>query len=464
MTNLQRSIGLFTATMMVIGSMIGSGIFKKPAAMAAQLQSGELLVLVWIVAGVITVFGALTNAEIASMFDKTGGQYVYFRRMYGDFVAYLYGWTMLAVVQSGSQAAIAYVFAEYLGFFIQYPQMSKEWQESYVWIPLVGKLYPFVEFSTKWVAVSAITLLTVINYFGVQFGGFVQNLMTVTKLGVMVILVSCIFIIGNHQIPETISTLNSSGPLHGLALLSAFGLALSGAFWAYDGWNNVTFISGEIKNPQNNLPKALFLGTMGVILVYVVVNVAYLYILPLSVIAGSKIVAATAANVIFGATGAAFISAAVMFSSFGSLNGSILSSARVPFAMAQDGLFFKIFSKIHPRFHTPGNSLIVQGIWSSCLVFSGTFDIITDYVIFAAWLFYALGAFGVFVLRKKMPDTPRAYKVWAYPMTPIVFIVFATAFLINTIVSAPFNAAMGLFLILLGLPFLWLRKWAEKVS
>jgi len=245
-------------------------------------------------------------------------------------------------------------------------------------------------------------------------------------------------------------------------LLSAFGLALSGAFWAYDGWNNVTFISGEIKNPQNNLPKALFLGTMGVILVYVVVNIAYLYILPLSVIAGSKIVAATAANVIFGATGAAFISAAVMFSSFGSLNGSILSSARVPFAMAQDGLFFKIFNKIHPRFHTPGNSLIVQGIWSSCLVFSGTFDIITDYVIFAAWLFYALGAFGVFVLRKKMPDAPRAYKVWAYPVTPIIFIVFATAFLINTIVSAPFNAAMGLFLILLGLPFLWLRKWAEK--
>jgi APA family basic amino acid/polyamine antiporter len=247
-------------------------------------------------------------------------------------------------------------------------------------------------------------------------------------------------------------------------LFVVIGLALAGAFWAYDGWNNVTFVAGEIKNPQRNVPRALLYGTVIVIAVYVLINLAFLYVLPVDIMAKSPLVAASAAEVIFGAKGASIISIAVIVSTFGALNGSILSTARVQFAMSRDNLFFKSIGKIHPKFGTPHISLLVQGIWSCILVTSGTFDTITDYVIFAAWLFYALGAFGVFVLRKKMPDTPRPYKVWGYPYTPAIFVIFSVLFLFNTIISDTSEAAMGMLLILLGLPFYFYWKYKTKNS
>jgi basic amino acid/polyamine antiporter, APA family len=458
---LVRGLGLTAAVMIVAGSMIGSGIFRKPATMAGQLMSPELLIIVWIAAGLITLIGALTNAEIAGMIKETGGQYAYFRIMYGDFIAFLYGWSIFAVIQTGSQAAIAYVFAEYLGYFINFFQLPLEWQEFTIYMPFVGNIYPFMDFGVKTAAIICILFLTTVNYIGVIFGGVVQTIVTFIKIASIVFLSIFLFTSGTgslenishgFQIPE--STLTN--------MFAVIGLALAGAFWAYDGWNNVTFVAGEVKEPRRNVPLALAYGTMIVIGVYVVINLAFLYVLPIEVMARSPLVAASAAEVVFGAAGAAVISIAVIVSTFGALNGSILATARVHFAMARDNLFFSGIGKVHPRFRTPHVSLVVQGIWSSILVLSGSFDTISDYVIFAAWMFYMLGAFGVIVLRRKMPDVPRPYKVWGYPYTPILFIIFSFLFLVNTLISDTEDASMGLILILLGLPIYFYWKFRKR--
>ncbi|MCK9210059.1 MAG: amino acid permease [Ignavibacteriaceae bacterium] len=450
-TTLIRGLSLTAATMLVAGSMIGSGIFRKPATMAGQLHSPELLILVWVVAGLITFIGALVNAEIAGMIDATGGQFMYFKEMYGDFTAYLYGWSILAVIQTGSQAAIAYVFAEYLGYFFKFPEASKYLQDISLHMPFVGAIHPFADFGTKAVAILCILFLTGVNYIGVVFGGLVQTVITFIKIASILLLSFVLLTFGNGSAANFFY--NFHLPAETSAnLIAMIGLALAGAFWAYDGWNNVTFVSGEIKDPQRNVPKALLYGTLIVIAVYVLINVAYLYVLPVEEMKNYPLVASAAAEKIFGGMGASIIAIAVVVSTFGALNGSILSTARVQFAMARTKLFFVSLGKIHPKFATPHVSLVVQGVWSSVLVLSGSFDTITDYVIFASWLFYMLGAFGVFVLRKKMPDAKRPYKVWGYPYTPAIFVVFSFLFLINSVVSDTQNAAMGLILILLGLP------------
>lgn len=456
-----RGLGLSAAVMLVAGSMIGSGIFRKPATMADQLMSPELLLIVWALAGVITFIGALSNAEVAGMIDATGGQYAYFRKMYGDATAFFFGWSVLSVIQTGSQAAIAYVFAEYLGYFIKYPQLPETVRDFHFYIPLIGNIYPLVQFGTKVTAVLCILFLTIVNYIGVVLGGIVQEIVTYIKILSILILTALLFIFGSGSFSNILTNF-SMPPEVSSNLIAIIGLALAGAFWAYDGWNNVTYVAGEIKNPQKNVPKALLYGTLIVVGVYVLVNAAFLYVLPVDKMAQSPLVAASAAEVIFGHQGAAIISIAVIVSTFGALNGSILCTARVQFAMSRDNLFFDTFGKVHPKFKTPGNSLLIQGIWSCILVFSGTFDTITDYVIFAAWLFYMLGALGVFVLRKKMPDTPRPYKVWGYPYTPAIFVIFSFFFLLNTIISDFQNAAMGFLLILLGLPFYLYWKIKNK--
>lgn len=455
--DLIRGLSLIAAIMLVSGSMIGSGIFRKPATMAGQLLSPEFLILVWIIAGLITFIGAITNAEIAGMFDSTGGQYIYFKEMYGDFTAYLYGWSILAVIQTGSQAAIAYVFAEYLGYFFKLPDAPKFLQDFTLHMPLVGNIHPFAEFGTKLIAIICLLFLTGINYLGVVLGGLVQTIVTFIKISSIILLSFFLFVFGNGSAANLFNGFNVSSSLP-TNIIAAFGLALTGAFWAYDGWNNVTFVSGEIKEPQKNVPKALLLGTLIVIGVYVLINLSYLYILPIDEMKNSPLVAATAAEKIFGINGASIIAIAVIISTFGALNGSILSTARVHFAMARTKLFFSALGKIHPKFATPHISLLVQGLWSAVLVLSGSFDTITDYVIFAAWLFYMLGAFGVFVLRKKFPDRNRPYKVWGYPYVPLVFVIFSFLFLINSIVSDTQNAMMGLILIACGLPVYFFRK------
>ena len=461
-TELVRGLGLTAAVMIVAGSMIGSGIFRKPATMAGQLLSPELLIIVWVLAGLITFIGALVNAEVAGFIHDTGGQYVYFRKMYGDGLAFFYGWSILAVVQTGSQAAIAYVFAEYLGYFFQYPQLPQAWQEFTLFMPFVGDIHPFMDFGTKGVAIICILFLTSVNYAGVVLGGAVQTFVTFIKIGSIVLLSVLLFSFGSGSF----SNINTGFAVPDEVtnnLFAIIGLALAGAFWAYDGWNNVTFVSGEVKEPQRNIPKALLYGTLIVIAVYAFINLAFLYVLPVEVMAESPLVAASAAEVIFGPAGASLISIAVIVSTFGALNGSILATARVHFALSKDKLFFSPLSRIHPKFGTPHVSLLIQGLWSAILVLSGSFDTITDYVIFAAWLFYMLGAFGVIILRKKMPDAHRPYKVWGYPYTPIIFTVFSFLFLVNTVISDSEDAAMGLILILLGLPFyVYWKYWVKK--
>jgi len=461
-THLVRGLGLTAAMMIVAGSMIGSGIFRKPATMAGQLMSPELLIIVWIAAGIITFIGALTNAEIAGMIDATGGQYVYFRKMYGDFIAFLYGWSIFAVIQTGSQAAIAYVFAEYLGYFFKYPQLPQSFQDFSIFMPFVGDIHPFLDFGTKAVAILCILFLTGVNYLGVVFGGIVQTIVTFIKIASIIILSLLLFTFGQGSYANVYSGFNI--PAETITnIISVIGLALAGAFWAYDGWNNVTFVAGEVKNPQRNIPLALLYGTLIVIAVYILINIAFLYVLPIDEMSKSPLVAASAAERIFGVNGASIISIAVIISTFGALNGSILATARVQFAMARDRLFFSPLGKIHPKFGTPHVSLIIQGVWSCVLVLSGSFDTISDYVIFAAWLFYMLGAYGVFVLRKKMPEVNRPYKVWGYPYTPIIFIIFSFLFLVNSIISDTQDAAMGSILILSGLPiYLYWKYYAKK--
>lgn len=461
-TQLVRGLGLTAAIMIVAGSMIGSGIFRKPATMASQLLSPELLILVWIVAGVITFIGALTNAEIAGMIDATGGQYVYFKKMYGDFIAFLYGWSVFAVIQTGSQAAIAYVFAEYLGYFFKYPQLSQSLQDFSIFMPFVGKIYPFLDFGTKAVAILCIIFLTGVNYLGVVFGGVVQTIVTFIKIVSIILLAILLFTFGQGSLANVYHGFQI--PTETMAnIISVIGLALAGAFWAYDGWNNVTFVAGEVKNPQRNVPLALLYGTFIVMAVYVLINIAFLYVLPIDEMSKSPLVAATAAEKIFGVNGASIISIAVIISTFGALNGSILATARVQFAMARDKLFFSPLGNIHPKFGTPNVSLVIQGLWSCVLVLTGSFDTISDYVIFAAWSFYMLGAAGVFVLRKKMPEVNRPYKVWGYPIVPAIFVIFSFLFLINSLISDTQDAAMGSVLILLGLPiYLYWKYYSKK--
>jgi len=459
--DLLRKLTLTGATMIVAGSMIGSGIFRKPATMADQLMSPELLIIVWIAAGLITLVGALINAEIAGMIDATGGQYIYFKEMYGDFTAYMYGWSILSVIQTGSQAAIAYVFAEYLNSYLHIGGLSETWANFQVYMPFVGMIKPFAEFGTKSIAIIVTLFITGVNYIGVFFGGVVQTVVTFVKIGSILALSVLIFMLGDGS-AANFSNGFSMPAENASNIISLFGLALAGAFWAYDGWNNVTFVSGEVKNPQRNVPLALVYGTLIVIAVYVFINLAFLYVLPIDEMRKSDLVARTAAEKIFGVAGGSVISVAVIISAFGALNGSILSTARVQFAMSRAGMFFESLGKVHPKFATPHISLLVQGVWSAVLVLSGSFDTISDYVIFAAWLFYMLGAAGIFVLRRKMPDTPRPYKVWGYPVVPALFVVFSFLFLVNTLVSDTQNAMMGLLLILSGLPFYYYIKYRNR--
>jgi len=459
---LSPKLGLFITTSIVVGAVIGSGIFKKPALMAENLGSPELMLLIWIIAGIITLFGALTNAEIAGMIPETGGQYIYFKEMYGNFLAFLYGWAIFAVIQTGSIASIAYVFSHYTGYFFNLFRFPEQIETGiYLHIPFIGYIYPLRDFGEKLLTIGIVTFHTTVNYFGVIFGGKISALFTSMKVLAILIIIILGFSLGNGSLsnftkdaPELISNTN---------LLSGIIIALSGAFWAYDGWNNITYIAGEVKNSQRNIPIALIVGTIIIIAVYLLINLAYLYILPIDKMAGSKLVASDMATAVIGPLGGGIVAAAVMISTFGTASGTIMVSARVYYAMSNNGFFFKKIGHTHPKFATPANALILQAIWTSILIISGTFDILTDMLIFISWIFYAMGAFGVFVLRKKWKDKKRPYKTFGYPIVPIIFIIFASAFVIITLYNdinnfllgktEIINSVFGLFLMALGIPF-----------
>jgi APA family basic amino acid/polyamine antiporter len=430
--SLVPSLGLFTTMMLVIGGVIGSGIFRKPGIMAAALGSPELLLLVWVLAGAITLFGALTYAELAAMIPETGGQYAYYERMYGPFVAYLFGWSVFAVIQTGSIAAVSYVFAEYATWFVTLPDLQESWANITVPVPLIGSITPFRDFGVKCLAGGLIAVLTIINYVGVKFGGLVQNIFSIAKIVGMLGLVVAGFAVpgaghGRNLVVDSVVT--SPG---GFALVAAIVAALQGAFWAYDGWNKVTFVSGEVRAPQRNLPLALVWGMLAVTAIYLLMNAAYVYVMPIDEMAKSKLVAGDVAERCFRG-GGRWVAVTVMLSTLGAVNAIILSTARVYFAMSQSRVFPAFVGRVHPRFRTPAAALVIQAIWSVGLLCSGTFDMLTDTLIFVSWIFYGLGAYGLFVLRRKDPQAPRPYKVPGYPWIPWLFIVSAAIFLAFTI-------------------------------
>ena len=445
---LSRRLGLTSSIMIVIGSVVGSGIFLTPSNVAAAVQIPGVMIFVWILTGLLTLAGALTNAEIASQITDAGGQYVFFRILYSDLIAFLYGWTTFIVYQTGSIAAIAVAFAKYFGFFLNLPHFSpslEAWQ-----LPLIGNIHPFADIGLKLIAISAIMLLAVINYFGVHFGGFVQNVFTCMKLAAIGGIVFLGFLFGKGSVDHFFPLWGS--PSSG-TLLSAIGVAMIATLWSYDGWNGLTYLAGEVKEPQKTIPRALIIGTVAVIIIYAITNLAYLYVLPIDEIAKSNLVAADVMEKIFRGYGGAIISLCVMISTFGTVNATSMTTARVYFAMAKDKLFFSGFSKIHPKYKTPGRSLMIQGVWASLLTLTGTYDQLFTYVIFAGWIFFALGAVAVFIIRKKIPHANRTFRVPGYPYVPIIFVIVATWFVLNTLLVHTADSLVGLLLLLVGIPF-----------
>lgn len=465
------TLGLFTTITIVVGGMIGSGIFRNPSAMAGFLHSPELLLGVWVIAGVVTLFGALTNAEVAGIIPATGGQYQYFREMYGDFTAYLYGWALFIVIQSGSIASITYVFAEYFNSVFPLWVLDDATVQSFALQLPFATIYPLQNIGVKLLTAGAITVLSIINMLGVKEGGRVQALFTVAKIAAILFLVVAAFTVGKGAIANF--TLDSSVAVPtGTALMFALAMAMNKALWSYDGWNNITYIAGEVQNPQRTIPRALVIGTITTIAVYVLINLAYLYILPIDKLSASTSVAADTANSILGGYGITFIAIAVMIATVGTSNGTILASARVYYAMALDKMFFKAAGNVSPKQNTPIVALTMQLLWTVVLVFTGTFDMLTDMLIFVTWGFYALGAIGVFVLRKKMPAVERPYKTWGYPYVPIIFITFATLFLLFSVwsdienyrtgVAPVINSLWGVLLLVAGVPFYFMFRTSRQ--
>ncbi len=461
-----RSLGLFSAFMLVVSSIIGSGVFKKVAPMAAELQSPGLVLLCWALAGIITLFGALSNAEVAGMIADSGGQYVYFRKMYGSLFAFLYGWSCFAVIQSSSIASISYVFAQSFNSLIPLSSLPPEvanWN-------IAGIFYPFDNFGVKLLAIALIWILSAVNYRGLKYGGGLSNIVTIAiVLCILAVVVLGLTIGGGSW--ENIQTPSASYVARSwtdTALVGAMFAALLSAFWGYEGWNSLSFIGGEIKNPNRNIPLALICGVSFVMAVYLLINFTYLYIMPVDELiqvhqAKNTIAAVAVVKKFLGETGGLLISILILVATFGCTNTTILMASRIYFAMARNGIFFRSAAYCHPRYNTPSNSLLFQAFWASMLILSGSFDQLTDMLIFASFIFYGSTAFGVFVLRRKMPDAPRPYKVIGYPVVPALFVLFCTSLVMITLYTRTREALMGLSLILAGLPFYFYWKRQNRL-
>lgn len=458
-----RSLKLGAATILVVSSVIGSGVYKKVAPISAELQSPTLVLLCWILAGAISLCGALSNAEIASMLADSGGEYVYFKRIYGRFIAFIYGWSTFAVIKTASVASIAYVFSQSFHSLIPLPNLP----EAVASMEFLSLFKPFENFGVKGLTILLVLLLTFLNTRGLKGASFLSNSITLLVIvGLTLIVILGLFLGGGNFVNiQTPATTYLPRDWTDFALIKAIFGAMLAAFWAYEGWNTVGFIGGEIQNPNKNLPLALFGGMMVIITAYGLVNFTYLYVMPIDNIIAvhqsqNEIAAVAVIRSFAGSVGAVILSLLILFTTLGCTNSTILMPPRIYYAMAKDGLFFKSAANIHPKFHTPNNALWIQGIWACILVLSGSFDQLTDMLIFAAFFFYGATALGVFVLRIREPNTPRPYKVWGYPIVPALFVVFCFALIIITLFTHPREAGIGLALMLTGLPFYfyWRRK------
>jgi len=452
---LKRQLGLFDSTMVMVGIIIGSGIFTTTGIMAKYIPSTGLILLAWIVGGLLTLSGALTYAELGAALPEAGGQYIYLREAYGPMAAFLFGWILFLVYMTGGIAGLALAFAEYFGNF--FPSLSTDVLIFNSTINIFRSSIHFSISAGQLVGVAVILLLSFANYIGVIFGKLIQNIFTVAKIGIILVIIILGFAIGKGTTPHL--AFNPGGWSFSQMILG-FGVALVAITWAFDGWNNVNFVAGEIKNPKRNLPRALMIGALGVTVLYVLINYIYLFALPMNKITGVVQVAEHATSALFGASTGGLISAIVLISIFGSINGSILAGPRVYYAMARDKLFFRKASQVHPRFKTPAFAVVIQAIWASLLTLAGSFEQIFTFAMFIAIVFWIGAAASVFTLRKKFPDLPRPYKTWGYPVVPAIFILASLGILINTLVEKPVEALAGIVFTALGIPvyFYWKRK------
>ena len=430
---LVRALGLWETSSIAVGIMIGTAIFIVPAEITRTVGSPGAALAVWIAGGLLSLFGALSFAEMAAMLPTSGGQYVFLREAYGPLVSFLCGWSFFLAAQGGGISVLAVGFAQYVGDFV-----------------------PLSSWEAKAAAAASIVLFTAINYRGVREGGLTQSVLTGLKVGVMVVIVILGYVLA-AGVPAGVKSLPVAP---GGGFVASFGLALVAALWAYEGWNACTFAAGEVKRPERNLPLALIMGTIGVIVLYIGLNLVYYRVLTLPEVAQSPRVAADAAVRIFGRTGAYLVSIVIIISTLGSINGSVLAAPRVYYAMAKDGLFFRWCAAVHPRYRTPHLALLLQGAWAILLVAMGTYEELFTYVVFAAWVFYALAGAAVIILRRKRPELPRPYRVFGYPWVPIAFVLASTWLLVNTLIEKPIEAGLGVLMVALGVPafYLWRRK------
>lgn len=461
--NLVKTLGIGYVVIFVVANIIGSGVYKKIAPMAAELHSSAWILMAWIVAGIITVFGALSNAEIAGLLADTGGEFVYLKKIYNRFFAFIYGWSLFTVIQTATISSLAYIFAQSLNSIISVPDVFLSLQH----FSIGGVFYPFQDFGVKMVAILLILLLTGLNISGLKSGAWASKavlLLVLTGLTVIVVfgLTSKVSSPANFVDVGELTTVTVS--------FSTFFTAMLAAFWAYQGWVSVGFIGGEVKDAKRVIPKGIVLGVFIVIFIYLLVNITYLSVLSVPQLeqvhnAGNQIAAVEAVRSFWGTGGVLFISLLILITTLGCTNASILTGARPYYAMAQSTLFFKGIGKLN-KANVPGNSLLWQGIWASVLVLSGTFDQLTDMIIFAVFIFYGATTLGVFILRRRMPDAIRPYKVWGYPVVPAIFVVFCVCLVFNTIITRPREAVIGLILILAGIPVYYFlkRKYSNDIN
>jgi APA family basic amino acid/polyamine antiporter len=478
-----KAMSLTDATMLVAGIMIGSGIFIVSADIARQVQSPAYLLLAWVLTGVITMLGALAYGELAAMYPKAGGQYVFLRESLGPLTGFLYGWTLFVVIQTGTIAAVAVAFGRFAG--VLFPGISTE---MYGWFPSAPVCVAWLGCTApeqaitlglnpqRLVALISIAVLTWINLRGVREGKIVQTTLTMVKTGALILLILLALTIGRNS--TAIAANFTGGNFFGNvdvtgAFVVAFGAALVGSLFSSDSWNNVTFAAAEVQNPQRNLPLALVLGTGLVSLLYILANIGYMSVLPVqgAPAAGDAIgrgianatqdrVGTAAMEVMFGGAGASMMAVAILISTFGCNNGLILSGARVFYAMARDGLFFRRAATLN-RNHVPATALILQSVWTAVLCLTGTYGQLLNYVIFAALVFYVLTTVGLFVLRRTRPDVHRPYRALGYPVLPALYIALAASVMVLILLSptSRFQAVAGLIIVLIGVPvyFLWRR-------
>jgi APA family basic amino acid/polyamine antiporter len=450
--SLVRGLSLLDSVLLLASGIIGSSIFLTAKDIAGPLPNPTLFFLVWVLGGVISLCACVAFAELGSMFPDSGGQYIYLREAYGDLVAFLYGWMLFTVANGGTIAALSVASAAYMGNII--PAISEE----RVIFSLAG--VPFTRAHA--VGLILIAILTYVNVVGLRWGALLQNVSTWTKFAAMAIFVVLGFAIGKGHW-SNFSAQAPGGLTMGLSpgqLISALGVGLIAVFWAYDGWVYITWVAGEVKNPRRNVPLAMVLGVLAVGVIYLAMNMTYVYALPLHEIAKYETIAHAAATKLFSPAAAGWLSAMIAISCFSAAAACTLSGSRVYLAMARDGVFFRRMAVIHPKWRTPAFSLIGQGVWAAVLTMSGRYDQLYTYVIFGMVLSYTLTVIGLFVLRWKKPDVPRPYRCTGYPWLPAIYILVGVAWTLNTIIQRPTEAFWGVTIVLIGVPGYW--YWKRK--